>query len=71
MGVILSASDCVSWLEEITGLSVSALVEKMLATDLSETAPLFHPYLSGERTYNNADACGAFLMSNAIITKGI
>ena len=61
MGVILSASDCVSWLEEITGLSVSALVEKMLATDLSETAPLFHPYLSGERTpHNNADACGAF-----------
>ena len=61
MGVILSASDSISWLVETTGLSVDDLVQKMTATNSLETTPIFHPYLSGERTpHNNADACGAF-----------
>ena len=61
MGVILSASDSISWLMESTGLSVDELTQKMDATNSLETSPIFHPYLSGERTpHNNADACGAF-----------
>ena len=61
MGVILSASDSISWLMETTGLSIDDLAQKMAATHALETAPIFHPYLSGERTpHNNADACGAF-----------
>ena len=61
MGVILSATDSVSWLSEVTGLSISDLVDKMEQTDPLLSSPLFHPYLSGERTpHNNADACGAF-----------
>lgn len=61
MGVILAASDCVSWLCDITGLDVSALMAEMEKTDMSATMPIFHPYLSGERTpHNNAHARGGF-----------
>ena len=61
MGVILSASDSISWLIGTTGLSIDELVRNMDATNSLETTPIFHPYLSGERTpHNNADACGAF-----------
>ena len=61
MGVILAASDCVSWLREITGLDVSTLMAEMEKTDMTATMPIFHPYLSGERTpHNNADARGGF-----------
>lgn len=61
MGVILAASDCVSWLCEITGLDVETLMADMAKTDLADTSILFHPYLSGERTpHNNAEARGGF-----------
>lgn len=61
MGVILAASDCVSWLCEITGLTVSDLMAEMEKTDIVSTTPIFHPYLSGERTpHNNANARGGF-----------
>ena len=61
MGVILSATDSVTWLAETTGLSVADLVEKMATTNAMDIAPIFHPYLSGERTpHNNAHASGAF-----------
>jgi len=61
MGVILAASDCVSWLCTCTGLEVSDLMAEMEKTDLSQTMPIFHPYLSGERTpHNNANARGGF-----------
>lgn len=62
MGVILAASDCVSWLCDITGKDVSSLMEEMTKTDLLKTMPLFHPYLSGERTpHNDANASAGFL----------
>jgi xylulokinase len=61
MGVILAASDCVSWLCEITGADVDTLMQDLASTDMSATDLLFHPYLSGERTpHNDADARGGF-----------
>ena len=61
MGVILAASDCVSWLCEITGADVATLMQDLATTDLAATDLMFHPYLSGERTpHNNADARGGF-----------
>jgi xylulokinase len=61
MGVILAASDCVSWLCEITGADVATLMQDLAATDLAATDLMFHPYLSGERTpHNDADARGGF-----------
>ena len=61
MGVILAASDCVSWLCEVTGADVATLMQDLAATDLAATDLMFHPYLSGERTpHNDADARGGF-----------
>jgi xylulokinase len=61
MGVILAASDCVSWLCEITGADVETLMRDLAATDLAATDLMFHPYLSGERTpHNDANARGGF-----------
>lgn len=61
MGVVLAASDCITWLCEITGLTVDALMEQMRMTELAATDLKFHPYLSGERTpHNDAHARGGF-----------
>ena len=61
MGVILAASDCVSWLCEVTGADVATLMQDLATTDLATTDLMFHPYLSGERTpHNDADARGGF-----------
>ena len=61
MGVTLSASDSLSWLSEITGQPVPALLAQMGAEDNSKCWPVFHPYLSGERTpHNDPDAKGGF-----------
>lgn len=61
MGVILAASDSVSWLCEVTNMSVDALMQAAAETNPAAVTPLFHPYLSGERTpHNNADARGGF-----------
>lgn len=61
MGVILAASDCLSWLCEVTGLDVGILMKQMGDTDPAATDLMFHPYLSGERTpHNDADARGGF-----------
>lgn len=61
MGVILSATDSLNWLSEVTKTSIEELTK---AAALKQSAPsqlLFHPYLSGERTpHNNADARGGF-----------
>src|SRR5690606_3657405 len=61
MGVILSATDSMTWLSEITGKTVPGLAA--LVTEVKEPSPvLFLPYLSGERTpLNDPDATGAFL----------
>ena len=61
MGVILAASDCVSWLCEVTGSDVDSLMRDFSETDPAATDLMFHPYLSGERTpHNDADARGGF-----------
>lgn len=61
MGVILAASDCISWLCEITGTDVETLMHDLASTDLAGTDLMFHPYLSGERTpHNDANARGGF-----------
>lgn len=61
MGVILSASDSLSWLSDITGQPVPDLLAQMKPEDSAKCWPLFHPYLSGERTpHNNPEARGGF-----------
>jgi xylulokinase len=61
MGVILAASDCISWLCEITGTDVETLMHDLAGTDLAGVDLMFHPYLSGERTpHNDANARGGF-----------
>ncbi len=61
MGVILAASDCVSWLCDVTGMTVDSLMKQMAQTDPAATDLMFHPYLSGERTpHNDAEARGGF-----------
>ncbi|MFO1138134.1 MAG: xylulokinase [Paracoccus sp. (in: a-proteobacteria)] len=61
MGVILSASDSMSWLSEITGRAVPDLAA-LVPDDVGAPSPVgFLPYLSGERTpLNDPDATGAF-----------
>ena len=61
MGVILAASDSLSWLSEVTGQSVPDLLGQMQPEDGAKSWPIFHPYLSGERTpHNDPEAKGGF-----------
>lgn len=64
MAVMLSAASCLKWITQITGYEdETALLKAVaeLAPAALEHAPLFLPYLSGERTpHNNADASGVF-----------
>ncbi|WP_417701482.1 xylulokinase [Pseudophaeobacter sp.] len=61
MGVILSATDALSWLGDIVGKTPAALTA-LVEPDRAPSAVTFLPYLSGERTPHNApDASGAFL----------
>ncbi|MBK4215390.1 xylulokinase [Paracoccus caeni] len=62
MGVILSATDSLAWLSEITGKSAPELAALVAdpVTAVSDVA--FLPYLSGERTpLNDPGATGAFV----------
>lgn len=60
MGVILSATDVLAWLGQITGQKPAALAG--MVRGVTQPSPItFLPYLSGERTPHNApDATGAF-----------
>ncbi|SEN54600.1 xylulokinase [Paracoccus alcaliphilus] len=60
MGVILSATDSLTWLSEITGRTVPDLAA--MVDQVTEPSPVsFLPYLSGERTpLNDPDATAAF-----------
>ena len=61
MGVILSATDSLSWLAEITGQSVADLARQAAGLSDEGANLYFHPYLSGERTpHNDPDARGGF-----------
>lgn len=61
MGVMLSATDALNWLANISGRKPAALTA-MLGNDLRPPSTLrFLPYLSGERTpHNDASIRGAF-----------
>lgn len=61
MGVILSATDALGWLGQITGQTPASLAK--LVTDVTQPSPVtFLPYLSGERTPHNApNATASFL----------
>jgi xylulokinase len=62
MSVMLSAASALRWVRELLGLpSEAALLERVAALTAAQRAgaPLFLPYLSGERTpHNDADAQG-------------
>jgi xylulokinase len=61
MGVILSATDSLNWLSEITGKDAAHLTGELGDTLKPPTGVTFLPYLSGERTpYNDSAIRGAF-----------
>jgi sugar (pentulose or hexulose) kinase len=62
MGVILSATDCINWLEGVTGAPASELTGKLGDELRAPSGVTFLPYLSGERTpHNDATIRGAFI----------
>lgn len=64
MAVMLSAASCVRWVTQLTGASDEAALiaeAEALGDDARARAPLFLPYLSGERTpHNDAFARGVW-----------
>ena len=61
MGVILSAASCLSWLCQLLRRTESDLLTALENDPVQTGAPLFLPYLSGERTpHNDSQAQGVF-----------
>jgi xylulokinase len=61
MGVILSATDSLNWLSDITGLDAAHLTGELGEDLRAPTGVTFLPYLSGERTpYNDSAIRGVF-----------
>ena len=61
MGVMLSATDCLNWLSQITAKSPAHLTQSLGETLASPGRVRFLPYLSGERTpHNDAEIRGSF-----------
>ena len=61
MAVLLSASSALSWWCRICGLPPAQLLASLPAGEVRESAPLFLPYLSGERTpHADPGATGSF-----------
>lgn len=64
MGVMLSAASCLRWVTQLTHAADEAqLLEEVERTGTAayQSAPLFLPYLSGERTpHNDPNASGVF-----------
>ena len=65
MAVMLSAASCLRWVTQLTGFASEADLMDSVALLTQEErahAPIFLPYLSGERTpHNNPDATGVFV----------
>ena len=62
MGVILSATDSLNWLSNVTGKKQAELSGLAEAQFTGPGEEIFLPYLSGERTpHNNARARGSFV----------
>jgi xylulokinase len=61
MSVTLAATTSLSWATRLTGHSSEAAFARLAEDAVIETAPIFLPYLNGERTpHNNAQASGMF-----------
>jgi len=63
MSVMLSAASCLQWFCRLVGVTESALLEEVaqLSEEEKAHAPMFLPYLSGERTpHNDPNAKGMF-----------
>ncbi|HZJ66425.1 MAG TPA: FGGY-family carbohydrate kinase, partial [Kofleriaceae bacterium] len=64
MAVMLSAASCLRWVAQLTGAADEAALiaeAEALSADARARAPLFLPYLSGERTpHNDAFAQGVW-----------
>jgi xylulokinase len=61
MGVILSASSCLSWLSSVLKQNEGELISSLESSPLKPGEVMFLPYLSGERTpHNNPNAQGVF-----------
>ncbi|RVD22329.1 xylulokinase, partial [Mesorhizobium sp. M4A.F.Ca.ET.020.02.1.1] len=77
MGVILSATDSLNWLSEITGKSAGELTAELGDTLKAPTGVSFLPYLSGERTpYNDSAIRGSFTglaheTGRAVLTQAV
>ncbi|MHA6644331.1 xylulokinase [Mesorhizobium sp. A623] len=77
MGVILSATDSLNWLSEITGKDAGALTDELGPSLKAPTGVSFLPYLSGERTpYNDSAIRGSFTglgheSSRAVLTQAV
>jgi xylulokinase len=64
MSVMLSAASCLKWLADLSGCDEASLVAQVAELPAASTrhAPLFLPYLAGERTpHNDPFAQGAFI----------
>ncbi len=67
MSVVLSAASCLRWVCKLTSTNEPTLLAEVeaLAPEALNTAPLFLPYLSGERTpHNDPYAQGVFFGMN-------
>ncbi|CAN7207296.1 xylulokinase [Mesorhizobium amorphae] len=77
MGVILSATDSLNWLSEISGKGAGELTAELGDTLKAPSGVSFLPYLSGERTPHNDSAIrGAFTglaheSSRAVLTQAV
>jgi xylulokinase len=77
MGVILSATDSLNWLCEITGRTAGDLTTELGDTLNPPSGVTFLPYLSGERTpHNDAAIRGVFTglaheSSRAVLTQAV
>lgn len=77
MGVILSATDSLNWLSEISGKGAGELTAELGDTLKAPTGVSFLPYLSGERTPHNDSAIrGSFTglaheSSRAVLTQAV
>ena len=77
MGVILSATDSLNWLSEITGKGAGELTAELGQKRRAPTGVSFLPYLSGERTpHNDSTIRGSVIglaheSSRAVLTQAV
>jgi len=61
MSVMLSAASCLRWFCQLVGSDEATLLAQLSSNDSAVNAPLFLPYLAGERTpHNDPFAAGVF-----------